>query len=139
MNVGDIVLVPNMPNDGLFTLCRVTGDYDFRIAPGFDDFGDIRDVEVRSPHGVANEHDLVEAPLRRSLRCRSRLWSVTPRADCIDKLLEVAGSRDLTKGSTPGGSAESIVDEACVEPIDVMARRLAEALPTKPQGGAKIS
>ena len=33
MNIGDIVLVPNMPSDGLFTLCRITGDYDFKSRP----------------------------------------------------------------------------------------------------------
>lgn len=29
MSCGDIVLVPNMPTDGLFTLCRIMGRYQF--------------------------------------------------------------------------------------------------------------
>ena len=34
MQVGDLVAVLNMPDDGLFTICRITGDYYFDIPGG---------------------------------------------------------------------------------------------------------
>jgi hypothetical protein len=32
MQIGDIVLVPNMPTDGRFTLCRITGPYEWNYS-----------------------------------------------------------------------------------------------------------
>lgn len=135
MCIGDIVLVPNMPADGLFTLCRVTGDYYFDVSSEFDDFGHVRPVEVLTPLGVANEHKLVNAGLRRSLRYQGRLWRIQAYAECIEKLL--AGdysSSELLKSSSAAGRAESIVSDVVVEPIGIMAKRLSESLPMGLQG-----
>ena len=38
MQVGDLVAAVYVPNDGLFTICRITGDYEFDIPNRFDDF-----------------------------------------------------------------------------------------------------
>jgi hypothetical protein len=84
---GDIILVPNFPNDGLFILCKVTGPYQYDIAGGMGDFGHVRPVEVLTPGGVAFEHELVSAELRRSLRCRSRLWWIGDHAASINAIL----------------------------------------------------
>ena len=57
MQVNDLVVVPNMPVDGLFTICRITGEYDFSIALDHRDFGHIRPVQVVGPKGgVANTY-----------------------------------------------------------------------------------
>ena len=129
MNVDDIVLVPNMPLDGLFTLCRITGRYDFRIPPEIGDFGHFRPVEVLTPHGVANEHELVDAGLRRSLRYQGRLWRISPYADCVEAIL---GSdlppEDLSQGVTAAGRTDSLVAELVAEPVNVMADQLAAKL-----------
>ncbi len=89
MLVGDIVLVPNMPSDGMFTLCRLTGDYDYDIDPLLGDLGNLRPVKVLTPDGVAYEHPVVTADLRRSLRCRSRLWWIGGHAECVAEILEM--------------------------------------------------
>lgn len=129
MNVDDIVLVPNMPLDGLFTLCRITGGYDFRIPSEIDDFGHFRPVDVLTPLGVANEHELVDAGLRRSLRYQGRLWRITPYADCVEAIL---GSNlppdDLRQGVTAAGRTDSLVAELVAEPINVMADLIAGKL-----------
>ena len=52
MQVGDLVAVLNVPSDGLFTICRITGDYYFEIVEEFGDFGHVRPVEVLTPNGV---------------------------------------------------------------------------------------
>ena len=130
MNFGDVVLVPNMPLDGLFTLCRITGSYDFEIPPDVRDFGHYRSVEVLTPHGVANEHKLVDAGLRRSLRYPGRLWRISAYSDCLDAIIQ----SDLTPGElaigvTAAERADSVVAELVAEPINSMADQLAEKLP----------
>ena len=135
MNVDDVVLVPNMPDDGFFTLCRICGCYDYGPENDLRDFRHIRPVEVLTPDGVANEHELVSSELRKSLRCRSRLWNVTAHGACIEQILSSDRSpEDLRQGSTPVGRAQSIVSDAIVEPISVMAQRLGDSLPQKLYG-----
>ena len=135
MNVGDVVLVPNMPQDGLFTLCRITGGYDFRIPSQIRDFGHSRAVEVLTPGGVANEHELVDAGLRRSLRYLGRLWRIAPYADCLEAIIATdLPPEDLARGVTARGRTDSLVDELLAEPIDMMADLLAARLPVRLQG-----
>ena len=135
MNIHDVVLVPNMPHDGLFTLCRITGGYEFEIPPEVGDFGHLRSVEVLTPRGVANEHELVDAALRRSLRYPGRLWRVTRYADCVEAIL---GSdlppEDLAQGVTAAERTDSIVAELVAEPINIMADQLAAKLHQRLQG-----
>lgn len=129
MNVGDVVLVPNMPLDGLFTLCRITGGYGFEIPSDVGDFGHFRSVEVLTPHGVANEHELVDAGLRRSLRYQGRLWRVSPYSDCLQAIIESGRPpEDLAQGVTAAGRADSLVAELVAEPINLMADQLATKL-----------
>ena len=130
MQVGDLVAVPNMPNDGHFTICRIAGDYYFEIAQDFEDFGHVRPVEVLTPMGVANNHDLVHAGLRRSFRCRLRLWNIGSYHDCLDSILNSGLSPEaLAMGSTPMERVESVVSELVIEPLNLMAERLGKALP----------
>ena len=133
MQVDDLIVVANVPNDGLFTICRITGNYEFNIPEEFEDFGHIRPVEVLTPQGISNDHKLVHADLRRSFRCRSRMWNVEAHAACLDGILESLQSglapEELTHGSTADGRAESVVAELITEPLDQMATRLEKALP----------
>ena len=134
MNIGDVVLVPNMPTDGLFTLCRITGGYEFEIPPDVRDFGHFRSIEVLTPDGVANEHELVDAPLRQSLRHPGRLWQISSYSKCLERIIQSdLPPEELAKGVTPAGRVESLVAELVPESIDVMAKRLEEKLPQRLQ------
>ena len=86
MNQGEVVLVTNMPDDGLFTLCEITGEYEFNIADGIGDYGHIRPVEILIA-GVANQHELVNADLQSSLRCLSRLWRIEEHGECLNNII----------------------------------------------------
>ena len=133
MNVGHVVLVPNMPHDGLFTLVRIRGPYEFEINKKHGDFGHLRAVEILTPTGVANEHQLVDAGLRRSLRCRGRLWRISDYAECLERIIGFDG--DLTVGTTAVGRAESIVSDLVTGSIiEDMAKRLSESLRVGLQG-----
>lgn len=135
MTVGDVVLVPNMPVDGLFTLCRITGGYDFEIPHEVGDFGHYRPVEVLTPDGVANEHKLVDAGLRRSLRYQGRLWRVPAYSDCLEAIIQSdLPAADLALGVTAAGRSDSLVAELIAEPINLMAEQLAAGLGGRLQG-----
>ena len=130
MQVGDLVAVPNMPDDGLFTICRIEGDYYFEIAEEFGDFGHVRPVEVLTLKGVSNDHHLVDAGLRRSFRARQRLWNINVHCDTLNRILQARLAPEaLTVGSTPEGRVESVVSELITDPLDLMAQRLGRALP----------
>ena len=130
MQVGDLVAALNMPADGLFTICRITGDYDFDIPEKLGDFGHVRPVEALTPKGVANNHPLVHADLRRSFRCQLRLWNIKPHYASLDSILQSGlAPEELAIGSTPLARVESIVSEKITEPLNLMADRLGSALP----------
>ena len=130
MQVGDFVAVLNTPSDGLFTICRITGDYCFEIPEAIGDLGHVRPVEVLTPMGVANDHPLVHADLRRSFRCRLRLWNISSHCPSLDAILQSGlAPEELATGSTPVERVESIVSDLVTEPLNLMADQLASALP----------
>ena len=131
MQVGDRVAVPNMPRDGLFTICQIAGDYYFEIAAEFGDFGHVRPVEVLTPNGVSNDHPLVHADLRGSLRrVPLRMWNITPHRTSLDSILRSGlAPEELEIGSSPERRVERVVSDLIAEPVKLMAERLGTALP----------
>ena len=132
MNVDDIVLVLNMPYNGLFTLCRITGPYEYSIPleEDLNNFGHILPVEVLTPNGVANSHELVDAGLRRSMRCQRRMWRISPHSDCLEAIIRSnLPAESLAQGVTAADRIESLVSELIAEPINTMANRLSTELP----------
>ena len=131
MNVGDIVLVPNMPHNGTFTLCRITGPYEYSISSEFGEFGHIRPVEVLTPNGVANNHELVDAGLRRSLRSPRRMLRISAYSDCLEAIIQSElPPESLAQGVTAAERAKSLATELITE----MATGLATKLPKFLQG-----
>ena len=132
MQVDDLVAVLNTPTDGLFTICQITGNYFFEIAEDMGDFGHVRPVEVLTPFGVSNHHPLVHAGLRRSFRCQLRLWNIESHRASLDSILQSGLTPEaLAIASTPVERVESIVTDIVTEPLNLMADRLANALPEK--------
>lgn len=113
--VGDIILVVNMPNDGFFTLCRVTGDYSYSEDTEVGDLRHMLPVEVITKSGVPYSNRKVDAALRQSLRCRGRLWNINPYKDCVEdmiKLVEDGKEYILREGSDHVERAkEAVADE----------------------------
>ena len=128
MNAGDIVLVPNMPYNGLFTLCRIIGPYEYSIPPEpeLDNFGHILPVEVLTPNGVANNHELVDAGLRKSMRCARRMWRIPSYSDCLEAIIRSdLPAESLAQGVTAAERTDSLATELTTE----MATGLATKLP----------
>jgi hypothetical protein len=105
MGTGDIVLVPNVPADARFVLCRITGAYRFDLSSDSRAGGDFRHalpVEIITPQeGFSNASKEVKGGLRRAMKARSRMWSLDTHADEVEAIIRVANSpegKDLLLG-----------------------------------------
>lgn len=88
LKTGDVVLIPKMPEPPLFCLARITSDeYKYEIDSHEKDFGHIRDVELLIETGIHPDNIKVPAGLRRSLRCKSRLWSIDYYKKSIEDII----------------------------------------------------
>ena len=96
---GDWILVPNIPENRRFSICEVTGDYYFSREK-YEDHGHIRPVKVLTPEGVVNNHQMVHGDLRRSLRCRSRMWNICSHRDSLEQIISAGKEVDLLSGVT---------------------------------------
>jgi hypothetical protein len=127
MLIGDIALVPNVPEDGVFTLCRITGGYDYAIDPVMHDFGHMLPVKVLTPGGVANTYEGVSSALRRSLKCQGRLWWIGDHAASIEGILvkaEVGQTAKFREATDHGIRAHSSVAQQLRVSLDELANAI---------------
>lgn len=126
--LGDYILVPNMPRNGHFTICKVSGPYEYDDT----EIGDYRHylpVEVLA-QDIANEHELADAGLRRSLRCRSRLWWIGGYVDSITQLLDAAKAGErLSEGAGHLDRAKGTIADVIDHHIDELSEMLSSKLP----------
>ena len=89
---GDIILTPNLPKSGFFSLMVVSGAYRYEILnfrDGNHDLGHILPVQLLSGSSGINKYNkFVAADIRRTMRCQLRLWSLNGYAELIDELIE---------------------------------------------------
>ncbi|MTI15911.1 hypothetical protein E1162_01510 [Rhodobacteraceae bacterium RKSG542] len=109
---GDIVLVPNMPEQGMFALVKVTGPYRFQIDHKDHDFGHIREVELLTKQGVANTNPYVDSELRSTLRNAGRAWEIRGRDAAIMRILEHANDESMIAHSTNMQRTASVLAQA---------------------------
>jgi hypothetical protein len=118
---GDIVIVPNLPEQGRWVLARVAeGGYRFERTTPEDgvgiDYGHIVPVRLLerpdgSPGIVEADNAWVDARLRASVRNLSRMWSVDGLARQIDALISaIESGRDTTTPQTHSAKFDVLVD-----------------------------
>lgn len=84
---GDLLILPNVPRDGRWSIARATAGYSYSEAEKSDDHRHIRHV-VLLRESVDPSDPAVAAPLRRSMsRSQCRLWRLDPYADAVKQLL----------------------------------------------------
>ena len=137
IQVGDIILVPNMPKNSFFTLCRVTGDYSYSEDTEVKDLRHMLPVEVFTKGGVAYSNENVDAALRQSLRHPGRLWTINPYKDCVDKIISLVKDKKeylLREGSDHVERAKDLVDTAITTSVDNLSDTIIKELPSVLQG-----
>lgn len=135
MKEGDVVLVPNLPQPGSFVLVEISGPYafnieDFKLNNGEDawDMGHILPVKLHTTQGINKHNENVHADIRRTLRCRSRIWSLDKYAAHIETLLSKASNEDLTSEADASGKIKTAFDESLDQAKKVLRKTFGEQL-----------
>lgn len=89
---GDIVVLPNLPEQGQWLLARIDGPYRFDRTGDCHSHGHVRPVQlIRTPAGepavVHPTYWEVPAGLRRSMRTPRRMWTLDQYGSAIDAIL----------------------------------------------------
>jgi len=129
---GDVVIIPNLPEYGQWTIARVSGPYRFEFPDGHADFAHILPVEpVHGPGpdrkiGVVHPHDaLVDARLRRTMKNMSRMWGIDHLGDAVELLIAaIESGRDLSTGLTRAGRREAFFEDVRNDITDTAWKRL---------------
>ncbi|WP_437957219.1 restriction endonuclease [Sorangium sp. So ce119] len=107
---GDVIVIPNLPEQGRWVLARVTGGYDFspiRVQEGAGpDYGHIVTVSpIREPGGkiavVEADNEHVDARLRATMRNPSRMWAIDALGAAVDALIDAIGAGKDTHTPEP--------------------------------------
>lgn len=107
---GDVVVIPNVPEQGRWVLARVSGGYDFAPVQVKEnkrpDYGHIVAVNViREPGGkiavVEADNEHVDARLRATMRNQSRMWSIDALGAAVDALIEAMETGKDTRTPEP--------------------------------------
>ena len=98
--VGDLVLLPNIPVNGQFSICEVTGDYQY--GEPLADHGDFRHMlpVKRLGFPVANSHAMVPDTLRTRLKARNRIVRLH---EFHDNLMELSKLSAKDAGTASSG------------------------------------
>ena len=126
--VGDVILVPNLPERGMFALVEVTGPYRFEIDPDQGDFGHIREVRLLTPYGVANTSEIVGSGIRRTLGNRSRVWKPSASATEFEHIITHANDPEQIKRSTEVQRAERTLARAMEAATGALQHSFSEGL-----------
>ena len=91
----DIVLLPNLPEPGLWSVARIVDDdYRFEVSSEFGDYGHIRNVQLLNADAPINPYSTaVHADLRKTMRAQVRLWNVDQYSESIQVLLDAISHR----------------------------------------------
>lgn len=99
IQVGDIVITPHLPQHGLWSIVRVTGEYlyDGPGEPGSyrgEDYSHVLPVELMTSEErpISPYEEGVAAGLRQTMRVLSRMWNIDSLGPDVEALLKVVRS-----------------------------------------------
>ena len=96
VQLGDWILVPNLPDDGYFLVAEVAGEYYYDplalseeedINELAKDYGHVLPVRLVTDQGINRYADHVHASIRGTLRTPMRMWNLDGYGDVLEKLI----------------------------------------------------
>jgi hypothetical protein len=96
VQLGDWVVVPNLPDDGYFLIAEVAGQYYYDpliLSEKEDmnefgkDYGHVLPVRLLTDQGINKYADRVHASIRSTLRTPMRMWNLDGYGDVLEKLM----------------------------------------------------
>jgi len=137
LKVGDVVVSPNLPEQGKWVLMRVAGEYRYDRPPGKSetdepgDFGHILPVEPVKVGGkiavIDPSSPFVDARLRGTMRTMSRIWGIDHLAEAVKRLTKaIASGEDTSVRQSPEQRRTGFLDAVREQVSDVVWSRLHE-------------
>lgn len=137
----DIVIIPNLPDYGLFCVAEVSGEYTYnplKLNKENDsnefsqDYGHILPVRLLTDKGVNKYAEGVASSIRSTLRTPMRMWNLDAYKEDIDKLLEyINAGVVLTTASSGEERLERAWDAALAHAAEVLQAKLSTELNTR--------
>jgi hypothetical protein len=91
----DIIVVPHLPEVGMWSIVRVVGPYRYEISESQGDYGHILPVELLTKNRAVNPYEgAVSARLRQTMRTRIRLWNINSLEAEVQKVLDAIQAGD---------------------------------------------
>lgn len=96
IQLGDWLLLPNLPEDGNFLFAEVSGQYYYQplaLTKDCDvnnlgqDYGHVLPVRLITKNGINNYANSVDARIRSTLRTSMRMWNIDGYQDAIEELV----------------------------------------------------
>ena len=96
VQIGDLIIVPNLPKYGEFCVVEVIGDYFYDplklgendINDLGSDYGHILPVHVLTPKGVNKYAEPVDARIRSTLRTPMRMWNIDGYGQAVEAVVQ---------------------------------------------------
>ncbi len=109
VHIGDITLLPHVPQHGSWSVARVQGPYRFEDprevdSYGLADYGHILPIELLNTKDrpISPYEEGVAASLRQTMAVRSRMWNIDGLGTEVDGLVQL-----LKSGEPPAASASN--------------------------------
>ena len=141
MRPGDILLLPNLPQNGLFCLAEVAGSYYFEkldLSAGQNvwgtqyDYGHVLPVKLLTPAGINKYNNEVHADIRRTLRTVMRMWNIGGCGQHIHTLRNlIAVGRDLSKPASSSARLKTAWENTIAKSREYLHEKLSEELNSK--------
>jgi hypothetical protein len=135
IQLNNIVIIPNLPDDGFFCVAEVSGEYNFdpiESSNGEQNYGHILPVRLLTAKGVNKYAEGVAASIRSTLRTNRRMWNLDQYNEDIDKLLEhIKAGGGLTTASKGVERLGKAWEAALAHAADVLQDKLGKELNTR--------
>ena len=138
IQIGDVVLAPNLPEIEHFMLAEVVGEYYYeplKLSREQDanelkkDYGHVLPIRLITKNGINKYGKLVNAGIRTTLKCKGRMWNLDAYAEAIEKLLNKAEiGEDLTSAITGKARLQTVWEVAKSHAAKVLHERLGSEL-----------
>ncbi len=102
IQVGDIIITPNLPDYGKWLIAEVTGGYSFKRNHKSGDYGHVLEVKLLTGDSFIHPHNIdVSAFLRGTMKTPMRLWNIRGYKSDIDKIVNTLKRNEDLSQPTP--------------------------------------
>jgi hypothetical protein len=138
VQLGDWILVPNLPEDGYFFIAEVTGEYNYdplTLSAPEDindlqkDYGHVLPIRLLTDQAVNKYADHVHASIRSTLRTPMRMWNLDWYGEVLEQLIAAYQTgTDLATAKSGEARLARAWETALSHASDALRERLAPEL-----------